>query len=66
MVDFDTVDISNLHRQIIHKTGNVGKLKTQSAVEMMKEINPLIEIKTYDTSLRSDNALRGCCATTTW
>jgi len=57
VVDFDTVDLSNLHRQIIHKTGNVGKLKTQSAVELMKEINPLIDIKTYDTSLRSDNAL---------
>jgi len=57
VVDFDTVDLSNLHRQIIHKTGNVGKLKTQSAVEMMKEINPDIAIKTYDTSLRSDNAL---------
>jgi len=57
VVDFDTVDISNLHRQIIHKTNNVGKLKTQSAVELMKEINPLIDIKTYDTSLRSDNAL---------
>jgi len=57
VVDFDTVDISNLHRQIIHKSSNVGKLKTQSAVEMMKEINPTIEIKTYDTSLRSDNAL---------
>jgi len=57
VVDFDTVDVSNLHRQIIHKSNNVGKLKTQSAVEMMKEINPLIDIKTYDTSLRSDNAL---------
>ena len=57
VVDFDTVDISNLHRQIIHKSNNVGKLKTQSALEMMKEINPLIDIRTYDTSLRSDNAL---------
>jgi molybdopterin/thiamine biosynthesis adenylyltransferase/rhodanese-related sulfurtransferase len=57
VVDFDTVDVSNLHRQIIHKSNNVGKLKTQSAVEMMREINPLIEIETYDTSLRSDNAL---------
>jgi adenylyltransferase/sulfurtransferase len=57
VVDFDTVDLSNLHRQIIHKTGNVGKAKTLSAVEMMKEINPSIEIKTYETSLRSDNAL---------
>jgi molybdopterin/thiamine biosynthesis adenylyltransferase/rhodanese-related sulfurtransferase len=56
VVDFDTVDLSNLHRQIIHKTGNVGKNKTTSAVEMMKDINPSIEIKTYETSLRSDNA----------
>ena len=57
VVDFDTVDLSNLHRQIIHKTGNVGKAKTLSAVEMMKDINPSIDIKTYETSLRSDNAL---------
>jgi molybdopterin/thiamine biosynthesis adenylyltransferase/rhodanese-related sulfurtransferase len=57
VVDFDTVDLSNLHRQIIHKTGNVGKAKTLSAVEMMRDINPVIEIKTYETSLRSDNAL---------
>lgn len=57
VVDFDTVDLSNLHRQIIHKSGNVGKAKTLSAVEMMKDINPTIDIKTYETSLRSDNAL---------
>jgi len=57
VVDFDTVDLSNLHRQIIHKTGNVGKQKTLSAVEMMKDINPQIDIKTYETSFRSDNAL---------
>lgn len=57
VVDFDTVDTSNLHRQIIHKSGNVGKLKTQSALEMMTEINPTIEVKTYDVALRSDNAL---------
>jgi adenylyltransferase/sulfurtransferase len=57
VVDFDTVDLSNLHRQIIHKTGNVGKAKTLSAVEMMKDINPSIDIKTYETSIRSDNAL---------
>jgi sulfur-carrier protein adenylyltransferase/sulfurtransferase len=57
VVDFDTVDLSNLHRQIIHKTGNVGKAKTLSAVEMMEDINPQIDIKTYETSLRSDNAL---------
>ncbi len=57
VVDFDTVDLSNLHRQIIHKTGNVGKAKTLSAVEMMKDINPTIDIKTYETSIRSDNAI---------
>jgi molybdopterin/thiamine biosynthesis adenylyltransferase/rhodanese-related sulfurtransferase len=57
VVDFDTVDLSNLHRQIIHKTGNVGKAKTLSAAEMMRDINPEIEIKTFETSLRSDNAL---------
>jgi adenylyltransferase/sulfurtransferase len=56
VVDFDTVDLSNLHRQIIHKTGNVGKAKTLSAVEMMRDINPDIDIKTYETSIRSDNA----------
>jgi adenylyltransferase/sulfurtransferase len=57
VVDFDTVDLSNLHRQIIHKSGNVGKAKTLSALEMMRDINPSIDIKTYETSLRSDNAL---------
>lgn len=57
VVDFDTVDLSNLHRQIIHKTGNVGKLKTESAKELMQEINPDIEIVTIENSLRSDNAL---------
>jgi adenylyltransferase/sulfurtransferase len=57
IVDFDTVDLSNLHRQIIHKTGNVGKLKTASAAELMREINPTIDLRIHDTSLRSDNAL---------
>jgi molybdopterin/thiamine biosynthesis adenylyltransferase/rhodanese-related sulfurtransferase len=57
VMDFDTVDLSNLHRQIIHKTGNVGKAKVASAVEMMKDINPSIDIRTHETSLRSDNAL---------
>src|ERR1700753_4189819 len=53
VVDFDTVGLSKLHPQLIHKTGNVGKLKTLAAVEMMEDINPSIDIKTYDTSLRS-------------
>lgn len=37
MVDDDTVDISNLHRQVLHRTRNVGKLKVDSAIEYLKE-----------------------------
>lgn len=57
LVDFDTVDYSNLHRQIIHKTRNVGKPKIHSAIETMKEINPYVEVQPYEVALRSDNAM---------
>lgn len=57
IVDFDRVDHSNLQRQIIHKTSGVGKYKTESARETIREINPFVEVKTYETALRSDNAL---------
>lgn len=57
IVDFDRVDHSNLQRQIIHKTSSVGKYKTQSALETMKEINPFVEVKTYEMALRSDNTM---------
>ncbi len=57
LVDFDTVDYSNLHRQIIHKTKNVGKPKIHSAIETMKEINPYVQVQPYETSFRSDNAM---------
>jgi adenylyltransferase/sulfurtransferase len=57
IVDFDTVDLSNLHRQIIHKTNNVGQPKTQSALELLREINPTVDYRLHETSLRSDNAL---------
>lgn len=57
LVDYDTVDYSNLHRQIIHKTSSVGKPKIVSAVETMKELNPYVEVETYQIALRSDNAL---------
>lgn len=56
LVDFDTVDYSNLHRQIIHKTNNVGKPKIHSAIETMKEINPYVQVQPYEVALRSDNA----------
>ena len=57
LVDFDTVDVSNLQRQVIHGTKDVGKKKVDSAEETMKDINPLIEIVKYEVPLTSANAL---------
>jgi sulfur-carrier protein adenylyltransferase/sulfurtransferase len=57
LVDFDTVDYSNLHRQIIHKTRNVGKPKIHSAIETMKEINPYVEVQPYEVAFTSANAM---------
>ena len=57
LVDFDTVDVSNLQRQVIHGTKDVGKKKVDSAEESMKDINPLIEIVKYEVPLTSANAL---------
>ncbi|MBV9209350.1 MAG: molybdopterin-synthase adenylyltransferase MoeB [Acidobacteria bacterium] len=57
LVDFDVVDESNLQRQIIHGTRSVGRPKIESARERLADINPFIEIETYDTRLSSANAL---------
>ncbi len=57
IVDFDEVDFSNLQRQIIHGTGDVGRPKTSSAVESLQRINPNVEVTVYETRLTSDNAL---------
>ncbi len=57
VVDFDVVDFSNLQRQIIHGTSSVGKTKLQSAKERLLDINPNIQVDTYETALSSDNAL---------
>jgi adenylyltransferase/sulfurtransferase len=57
IVDFDTVDVSNLQRQVIHGTKDVGKKKVDSAEETMKDINPFIEIVKYEVPLTSANAL---------
>lgn len=54
VVDFDRVDLSNLQRQIIHKTSSVGEYKTRSAAATMKEINPHVDVRTYEMALRSD------------
>jgi molybdopterin/thiamine biosynthesis adenylyltransferase/rhodanese-related sulfurtransferase len=57
IVDFDVVDYSNLQRQILHSTNDVGKPKLQSARERIQSINPGVEVETYETRLTSENAL---------
>src|SRR6185369_14718769 len=57
MVDFDVVEESNLQRQIIHGTGDIGRPKIESARDRLRDINPHIEIETHKTRLTSQNAL---------
>ncbi|MGI0078422.1 MAG: ThiF family adenylyltransferase, partial [Nitrososphaerales archaeon] len=58
LIDFDTIDETNLHRQILFSEKQLGKSKVQSAKERLLEANPNITIKTYDEPLTSDNALQ--------
>jgi len=57
LVDFDVVDFTNLQRQVIHGTSDVGRTKLASARDTLMEINPNVEIETFETRLSSDNAL---------
>ncbi len=57
LVDFDTVDMSNLQRQIIHSASTVGKLKVDSAEIMLKGLNPTLNVIKHNTMLTSANAL---------
>lgn len=57
LVDYDTVDYSNLQRQIIHGTSDVGRPKLDSARDRINDINPYVQIDTYEVPLTSDNAL---------
>ncbi len=57
LVDFDVVDYSNLQRQILHGTPDVGRPKLQSAKDRLKALNPGVEIRTFETALTSQNAL---------
>src|SRR3990172_9099164 len=57
MVDFDVVDFTNLQRQGIHGTGDVGRPKLTSARETILDINPNAQVVTYETRLSSENAL---------
>ena len=57
LVDFDVVDFTNLQRQIIHSTSDVGRPKLDSASEKITAINPFVKIRRFETRLSSDNAL---------
>jgi molybdopterin/thiamine biosynthesis adenylyltransferase/rhodanese-related sulfurtransferase len=57
LIDFDTVDFSNLQRQIIHGTSDVGRPKVDSARETIQRINPNVEVIVHKTAINSDNAL---------
>ncbi|MDQ4037835.1 MAG: adenylyltransferase/sulfurtransferase MoeZ [Actinomycetota bacterium] len=57
IVEFDVVDESNLQRQIIHGTSDVGKSKGRSAKESIAEVNPLVTVVLHETRLDSDNVL---------
>ncbi|MGE5735700.1 MAG: molybdopterin-synthase adenylyltransferase MoeB [Acidobacteriota bacterium] len=57
IVDFDVVDYTNLQRQIIHTTADVGRKKLDSAADKLKAINPFLNLRTFETKLTSENAL---------
>lgn len=57
IVDFDTVDYSNLQRQILHTDADVGRPKAQSAKETIQGINPNVEVVLHNTRITSENAL---------
>jgi adenylyltransferase/sulfurtransferase len=58
IVDFDVVDLSNLQRQILHGTPDVGRSKLASARDRLQAINPHVDVQTYEEALSSENALK--------
>ncbi|MDQ3891827.1 MAG: molybdopterin-synthase adenylyltransferase MoeB, partial [Actinomycetota bacterium] len=57
IVDFDVVDESNLQRQIIHGTSDIGRPKMESARDRINDINPNVHVEAYEEALSSENAL---------
>jgi adenylyltransferase/sulfurtransferase len=57
IVDFDVVDFTNLQRQILHGTQDVGRPKLASAAEKIAAINPMVQVRAFETKLTSANAL---------
>src|SRR6185436_5163929 len=58
IVDFDVVDYSNLQRQLLHGTSDVGRSKNESAKSRLNDLNPYVQVETYETLLSSENALQ--------
>lgn len=58
IVDFDRVEYSNLQRQIIHGSDDVGRPKVESAAESIRRVNPLIEVEKHDQAFTSENAMQ--------
>src|SRR5437588_6704885 len=58
IVDFDLVEFSNLQRQVLHRTSDVGRPKTESAQQTIQELNPDVEVVLHTTRLTSQNALQ--------
>jgi adenylyltransferase/sulfurtransferase len=58
IVDFDVVDTSNLQRQILHGTPDIGRPKLASAKDRLHSLNPNVHVETYETALSSENALQ--------
>jgi molybdopterin/thiamine biosynthesis adenylyltransferase/rhodanese-related sulfurtransferase len=57
IVDFDKVDVTNLQRQVVHGTADVGRSKIDSAAERIYDINPYVNVERFETRLTSENAL---------
>src|SRR3982750_2314676 len=57
LVDFDVVDVSNLQRQVLHGTKDIGRPKLESARERIHDVNPHVQVELYETRLTSANAL---------
>ena len=58
LVDFDRVDLSNLQRQILHSTADIGKLKTESAEDHLRAINPEVKLRLVDHALEGDELIK--------
>jgi sulfur-carrier protein adenylyltransferase/sulfurtransferase len=58
IVDSDSVDASNLQRQILHGTNDIGRKKSDSARDRLRDMNPCIQIQTHDCRLTAENAIK--------